>query len=193
MVKAAFPSAFIVFPPAFPEPPVAADKSQLAAPAPVISCQSVLVAETEAAVIVLAVPLVFDWIITRPVVALPPVRVKPAVTVILPLIVKALVTTELFVHEAVKAAKVSVPAVSAIVKTFPPVIATLTVPHDFPAKFAVVSTVPVMFMVCVVLVTVGAFAPVAVNETFLALIVEELRVRVLAVLVIPTFCEPKFS
>jgi len=49
-----------VFPPASPEPPVIPDKSQLPAPAPVMSWKSVLVTTTVPAVSVRAVPRVFD-------------------------------------------------------------------------------------------------------------------------------------
>ena len=122
--------------------------------------------------------------------ALPPLRVKPAVTVIEPVKVIALVTTELFDQLAVKAAKVVVFSVSAMVKIFPPVIVTLTVPHDFPPKSAVVSAVAVIFIVCVVLVMVGA---VPVNETLETFKMEELRVRVLAKATPPSVNEPQVT
>lgn len=64
------------FPPASPEFPVIADKSQLAAPAPVISWKSALDTLTVAAVIVIAVPRALGVINVLPVVELLPFMVS---------------------------------------------------------------------------------------------------------------------
>ena len=60
VVNAAAPRAFIEFPPQSPVYPAAADISQEAAPAPVMSLKSTLSIVTAAAVIVRAVPTIVE-------------------------------------------------------------------------------------------------------------------------------------